>query len=851
MNLWLLGPIQLSPWLSYMFNHLWQSTLVVALVWLFTLTLLRNNRPHVRYAMWLAASVKFVIPFAAIVKLGSRLGFMHLATPSTQVQLYFAMDEANRRPIPFRVSTALAPTTPAPQFHMSDLFIAIWACGVLFVIGRWLLAWMRVRGAVRRATLLRTYEGLRVLSSSALRERGLEPGVFGLFRPVVLVPDGIQDRLSTEQFDAVLAHEARHATRRDNLAAAAHMVVEALFWFYPLVWWLGRRLVEERERACDEDVTRVQQPEIYAEGILNVCKFYLESPLDCVSGITGAELKQRIADIMMCRKGARLNWLRRVVLATSGVAAVAGPLFLGILQTPASRAQVSNFDGKMYTVAEKQFEVATAKENVSGSSGWRLGPPQHGSVSIVNLQMRRIIASSFRVQDKMVFGPAWLDSMRYDIVGKGPDPNVANPEVWEMMRSLLRDTFKLRYHVEKREIPVFALTVAKGGARLKDPKDGPCAEAIHEGRSCGDIIFPPYGAGIINAQIGAFIGGLARVIQDRPVVDRTGLTGKYDATVRWMPDNMKPEDLAKIPEKDRPEDVPLPTALEQQLGLKLEARKEAIDVVVVDSIEKPAETSAGAGLTAFDAVSIRPNKSAMGEVRLDAPSGPNFIAQNVSLRMLVMRAFKVKNYAVEGGPSWMDSDRFDIAAHADQPNIPEPDFKLMLQSMVADRFQLKLHRETKQVAVYNLAPLRAGSKLPEAKDSCVPRDQIAQQPPPPPGAPAPVICGGFIMDGSHLEGRRIAAPLLANALSEMLGRPVVDQTGYSGAFDVHLEFSPEGIATLTGGGFEKPILPANSTGDSRPSIFSAIQQQLGLRLESGHGPSEVLVIDSAARPAAN
>ncbi len=153
------------------------------------------------------------------------------------------------------------------------------------------------------------------------------------------------------------------------------MSVEAVFWFHPLVWWLGHRIMQERERACDEEVLlRTNDPEVYAEGILNVCKFYLESPLRCVAGITGSNLKQRIEEIMTHRITRELNWARTVVLAVAGSCAILGPIGFGLLRTPVTHAQtISPFDGKMRTSATKQFEVATVRENRSGGNGWRLG----------------------------------------------------------------------------------------------------------------------------------------------------------------------------------------------------------------------------------------------------------------------------------------------------------------------------------------------------------------------------------------------------------------------------------------------------------------------------------------------
>jgi hypothetical protein len=126
-----------------------------------------------------------------------------------------------------------------------------------------------------------------------LSRTSLEPGIFGIFRPVLVWPQGISERLEDAHLEAVLAHELWHVRRRDNLADAVHMLVEAIFWFYPLVWWMGAWLMEERERACDEAVLESGgDPKVYAESILKICEFCVASPLACVSGVTGADLKK-------------------------------------------------------------------------------------------------------------------------------------------------------------------------------------------------------------------------------------------------------------------------------------------------------------------------------------------------------------------------------------------------------------------------------------------------------------------------------------------------------------------------------------------------------------------------------
>jgi uncharacterized protein (TIGR03435 family) len=270
--------------------------------------------------------------------------------------------------------------------------------------------------------------------------------------------------------------------------------------------------------------------------------------------------------------------------ALAGVAAIAGFAGLALILLPAGYGQTpSSFSG-LAVSASKQFDVATVKISRGDELQWRLGPPGHGSVSVANLPLRKILASSFRIQDSMVVGPPWLATARYDIVGKGPDPSAPNADVWEMMRSLLASRFHLKYHLETRESKIYALTVASGGAKLGKPEDGRCASAITENKPCGDIQFLRFGVGIVNQPIGALVGALGRSLQDRPIVDMTGLTGKYDVAVTWLPEDANQEDL---PKEGVPTETSVFAALEKQAGLKLVARKGPLQVLVVDSIAKP------------------------------------------------------------------------------------------------------------------------------------------------------------------------------------------------------------------------------------------------------------------------
>src|SRR5262249_12981918 len=146
----------------------------------------------------------------------------------------------------------------------------------------------------------------------------------------------------------------RHVQRRDNLAAALHMLVEAIFWFHPLVWWLGTRLIAERERACDEEVLESgNDRQVYAESILKICEFCVGSPVPCVSSVTGADLKKRIARIMSEHTSRKLNLQRKLLLIAASVLVVAAPIAAGMFRAAPTTAasQIESANGAVPTFA--------------------------------------------------------------------------------------------------------------------------------------------------------------------------------------------------------------------------------------------------------------------------------------------------------------------------------------------------------------------------------------------------------------------------------------------------------------------------------------------------------------------
>ena len=206
----------------------------------------------------------------------------------------------------------------------------------------------------------------------------------------------------------------------------------------------------------------------------------------------------------------------------------------------------------------------------------------------------------------------------------------------------------------------------------------------------------------------------------------------------------------------------------------------------------------------FEVASVKPNASGNNDLLMRPPVDGRFTATNVTLKMLIALAYKVRQLEISGGPAWIASDRYDINAKAPDVNVSGDQSRLMLQRMLEDRFKLEVHRETKELPVYALLPAKNALKIPDAKEgSCI---APGSNPPRPstPGQPFTPFCGGFIVMPDGLEGRKISMTQLANALSGIVGPPVIDKTGYTGGgFDFHLEFDRE--LTATGPTFSRRV----------------------------------------------
>ncbi len=582
-------------------NHLWQSTLFAAAAGLLTLAF-KKNRAQVRYWLWLAASVKFLVPFSLLVSAGSRLEWSKASTATSGFT--FVMEEMSQPFLPGKAGHAASTASAISINFLPALLLFAWICGCVTVLVFWWTRWRRITGAIREASpaksgreleVLRRLEqsaGIKKQSELIVSESALEPGIVGILRPIMLLPLGISDRLSDAQMEAIITHELCHVRRRDNLTAAVHMLVEAIFWFHPLVWWIGARLVDERERVCDEEVlARGSDPEVYAEGILKVCEFYLESPLVCAAGVTGSNLKKRIEAIMVHRMASKLNAGKKLLLAVVAFGIVAGPVVFGLLHPTQSRAAS---EAQSVRTSATELESISIRLNTTGEAmpPFKItsNPPGTGmgfmfnpdKFLATNAPLPALIRMAYGVESfQITGGPDWVSTQRYDLVAKFNNPNgddrskVVMDQRRLSMQALLAERFKLVLHHENRRSPVYALTLTNDS--MHEAKAGDTYNSgikLPMGPLMGGPGLWTYKDGGLVGQ-GASMEELTQYLSrqlGRIVVDETGLKGHYDYTLRWDgPENQAASLLVALPE---------------ELGLALNPKIALVDTLVIDHAEE-------------------------------------------------------------------------------------------------------------------------------------------------------------------------------------------------------------------------------------------------------------------------
>ena len=251
-----------------------------------------------------------------------------------------------------------------------------------------------------------------------------------------------------------------------------------------------------------------------------------------------------------------------------------------------------------------------------------------------------------------------------------------------------------------------------------------------------------------------------------------------------------------------------------------------------------------AGRDRFDVASVKPNKSGGIPNAIGFFPGGRLTATNVALRELIRLAYDLQPSQLVGGPDWINSSRFDVAARADVAGRPS---LAMIRSLLAERFQLTTHRETRELPTYALVMARADRRLgPQLQMSRVDCAGGAASPP----ADGRQYCESFVGAPPRWFAAGVTMAQLTLSLSRQVRATVVDQTELAGAFDVELQWTPEGLPPRpAGAAADQPMrLNGFDVDPDGPSIFTALQEQLGLKLDSRRAPVEVLVIDSVSTP---
>ncbi len=606
----------MDRWPGFVLDHLWQSTWCAAALGLVGLALGRYEA-RVRCWIWTAAAAKFLVPLAALAALGGAMNvWTQIDAPPARPFAAIALDVAAQPFTQDRFAVA-GPRGASPLWApavLAGTLGALWAAGVIAMAGRWARRKLALRRVLRdaplaqggrEATLLQRLlgqEGRAGEVALALSDAGFGPGTAGGFEPLIIWPRQMSGRLSDEELSAVLAHELAHVRRRDGIIAATVRVTETLFWFHPLVWWLRWRLDIDRERACDEAVLqRGVSPETYAEALIKTCQFHLAVPLTCGARGRGSELTARVAQVLWPPSRRALSTPMATMLFMLAASAAAVPIVAAAAMPPQPLGMGTNqfFQAARLLVAwaprsaievpahEARFRSIAIERSASrGPGGFQtFSGGRIAGRGVTPWQMVRIAYGPFKELPvyALLGMPDWTKTEHFDIAARAQHELVngaaGEPRyLTELLQRMLAEEFALTAHHEVRAMPVYRLRASGEGARGLRRSTSACWRPgehpippvpVAPQRWCRSAF--PRGGRTESASLAwvATVLGIQPTM-GRPVVDRTGLEGFYDFD--WTP-------LAA--------DESIGGALERQLGLRLEAAAEPIDVLVVDRIERP------------------------------------------------------------------------------------------------------------------------------------------------------------------------------------------------------------------------------------------------------------------------
>jgi uncharacterized protein (TIGR03435 family) len=587
-------------------HFIWEGGLLAAFLFAAD-TLTRQRDARLRYAIGCAAMLSMPTVFVATI-----VRNMPYGAPAPR-----HFDEAPRTR-----QTTIAPARPgnplAEQFTLSaspanalpGWAVCLWFAGVATLSIYTAAGWIRVERLKRRSTApasavcnamldslmyrLRVSRPVR-LYVSALAE---VPTVIGWLRPYILVPISALTKLSESQLRAVLAHELAHVRRHDYLVNMLQAAIETLLFYHPAVWWVSRRIREEREHCCDDVAVAICGDAMEYAGALVELEGLRGTVPEPALAATGGDLLSRVRRLLGEDQAARLS-------APAG-AAIAASLVLGaaISVVHAQPAPVPKFD----VVSVKPCDARSLPP------GYRSGPStvSAGGLNLECMTLRSLIITAYidyadgrkhpgaaLGRTKMAGAPGWIDTERYSINAKAEEPVSRDIMQGPMLQAVLEDRFHIKTHRETREVPVYEIAVAKSGFKLQPAVEGSCTprDPADPGRKleagqkpyCGQSSFHIHGPNVTTDLRSMTLEDFSDWLMlgsDRPVVDKTGIPGKYDFHLEYA---VEPGSIMyRPPVEGEAEFLPLTTAL-RQFGLSMTPTKGPGQFLVFDRVERPSE----------------------------------------------------------------------------------------------------------------------------------------------------------------------------------------------------------------------------------------------------------------------
>ncbi|MBN2318408.1 MAG: TIGR03435 family protein [Acidobacteria bacterium] len=709
----------------------------------------------------------------------------------------------------------------------------VWLAGavilMLCIMARNLRLWLSVRRlrSVTEQWVLELFEDcrqhlqLRTTVGLFVTDKVKSPSLFGFIRPRVLLPADLIGHVDREELQCIFLHELAHLKRGDIWINWIVALLQSLHWFNPLVWWAFIRMRAGRESACDALVLsymRGEEADRYGRALINLLERFNQSQhLPAVAGIfeSKEQLKWRLTMIAKFKRPTR-----------------AASIFAAALLVILSCCLLTDAKDNPVPLTPEQVMAQDALDNKM-EEGKRIFE-------------RSLEAQGGRARFSQIKDMTFSANMK--ILSQSVEMDVI---------TYLKGPRKLRQEIRVGGAVNITLAFNGKSGWMTDPNTGtiqdmpdPVLEQLKNSALGTQIMFDPQmlymAAGFEGREL---IDG-----REYLVIKHTGVLGFDSVLIHMDPDTYLPYkftmrtvdytvEMIALDYRDT-EGMKFPFIINMNLD-----NTENINMVFSEWIfnsdledsffERPAvaeikhssDEAPGPG-PLFDEVSIKPTQDCSRPTFSVQPG--RYIHTCVSLSSLIMNAYAIQPYQLVGGPSWVRTSRFDIEAKSSAADFPGFQHRLrrrMLESMLAERFHLKMHRETREAPAYELVVAEGGHKLPAAKDERgnpivdVPRNDFmstsSEQKQPGPGE--------CLMYTPEYQCKAVTIQDPLSGLSLVLGRPVIDKTGLTGRYDFILKWE------------------SNNT----QSVITAVREQLGLELELATGQGEFFIIDSAEKPSEN